>query len=718
MYKLVSEHYGIPFDESSIPMDDKKTWDLISRADCLGVFQMGSPVAAPILKKIKPNNIDELSAVTAFIRPGASGLEDYLRAKDDHTRLPKYDPRIDKFLLRTHGALIYQEQQMQLISTMLNITFGEADLYRRALEKPKKNQKTYDKFINDFVGESVKNGFDKNLAEFIQNLIIENSGYSFNACLAGNEKIYRLGTKNNNLSIGEMYKIKNNREYAMETGHYQLWEKEGYGLAYSMQTNEKLYPNDIVDIRFAGIRSVYKVTTESNKYITCTMNHKFPTPNGKKELSELNIGDELYIYNEEDFVCKEELSTKLDKIISIEFVKNTETYDVEMKTPYHNFLVDGGIVTSNSHAIAYSYVTYFTAYMKANYPLAFYTVMLNGKEEKFAEFLNEAKQKGIIIKHPDINKSKFLCSIEEENVIRIGLQNLKGLGPAATTSILEKQPYSSFNEFYENKHKSVNKTTIESLIQADAFNIDIIVDTDHYNLKEYEIASNRIKLDRLRFLTWFQILEEMKTKKTISNYEVPITLLTQRQLRDNNFTVEKDGQTVVLPEDMINKFGINVEQVIKTRKRPKGILKKEKEVIQCKYSYILEQNKSTILSQKDNLLIKYLAQMQNFGISFVQHPLDAHIDKIGDFDSVGDGDIMQTAGIMTKLDKRSTKKGKPYYMVELVTPRGTVNLRLWDENYKKNKEMLVVNNILLVIGTKGFGAINPEKMKVLTATTE
>ena len=93
--------------EEDIPLDDEKTWDLLDRGDTLGVFQFASNVAIPILRKIKPNNIEELAAANSLIRPGTSGLDEYCEAKHDKTKMKLYgDERIDRHLSKTYGAKI------------------------------------------------------------------------------------------------------------------------------------------------------------------------------------------------------------------------------------------------------------------------------------------------------------------------------------------------------------------------------------------------------------------------------------------------------------------------------------------------------------------------------------------------------------------------------------------------------------------------------------
>lgn len=209
---------------------------------------------------------------------------------------------------------------MGLISELMGISFGQADIYRRALEKMHKpaNKAKVEYFNQNVVRLAEERGFSKEDAEYVRGMILDNCGYAFNKCLSGREVI-----KGSNLTIEEMYR------------------QNKLGKAFSMNENNKIIVNNIVDIKYSGKKAVFKVTMENGEHIECTMNHSFPTPNGKKILAELDINSKLYIYNKG--------LIEISKIKSIEFVCTENVYDVEMEDPYHNFLVDGGIVTSNSH---------------------------------------------------------------------------------------------------------------------------------------------------------------------------------------------------------------------------------------------------------------------------------------------------------------------------------------------------------------------------------
>ena len=182
--KMINQYYGTDYTQMSIPLNDNKTWDFICEATYLkGIFQMDGAAAQPVIKKIQPRDMEELSAVNAFIRPGTSGLDEYVQAKVDPNakRLMGYQP-FDDVLSPTMGGIVYQEQVMSLISILFNISFGESDIYRRALEKPekKKNKDRAQYFYDNALDIGLKNGIPEKACKEVIKQIVDNSAYLFN----------------------------------------------------------------------------------------------------------------------------------------------------------------------------------------------------------------------------------------------------------------------------------------------------------------------------------------------------------------------------------------------------------------------------------------------------------------------------------------------------------------------------------------------------------
>jgi DNA polymerase-3 subunit alpha len=181
-------------DFSTIPLDDKKTWDLISSGFTKGIFQVEKNLGKRYCKEIEPRNINELSDVISLIRPGC--LEAEFREKDDkpgeyssitHTYIkvkngtwePEYiHDALEPIFRDTYSVPIYQEQIMRICSDFAGFTLKEADIMRKAVGK--KKEKLMASLKQKFIDGAVNNGHDEKIAETIFGWIKDFSGYGFN----------------------------------------------------------------------------------------------------------------------------------------------------------------------------------------------------------------------------------------------------------------------------------------------------------------------------------------------------------------------------------------------------------------------------------------------------------------------------------------------------------------------------------------------------------
>lgn len=145
------------------------------------------------------------------------------------------------------------------------------------------------------------------------------------------------------------------------------------------------------------------------------------------------------------------------KIISIEFEEETETYDVTMEAPNHNFVVSSGIVTCNSHSLSYGVNGYWSAFIKAHFPKAFFISWLRHAKEKqkplieIRELINEAKLIDIEVSTPKIRSMKMEFFSTGANKIQFGLGNIKGVGDSQKVKIP-----TTINNFLEEKKLSID----------------------------------------------------------------------------------------------------------------------------------------------------------------------------------------------------------------------------------------------------------------------
>lgn len=136
------------------------------------------------------------------------------------------------------------------------------------------------------------------------------------------------------------------------------------------------------------------------------------------------------------------------KIVRVVPVGKRRMYDLEVAINTHNFLLPNGVVTSNSHSCAYTYISSRQLWLKAHYPLEYYTAVLmcEDQSDKIKEIKLDAKKHGIEVKPVSINQSRELFRIVD-NDIYYGFSNLKKVGEAVAKKIVAEQPYASFEDF-------------------------------------------------------------------------------------------------------------------------------------------------------------------------------------------------------------------------------------------------------------------------------
>jgi len=165
----------------SIPLDDKKTYHLLCKGKSIGVFQLESGGMQDLLKRIEPQNFEDIIAILALHRPGPLGsgmINDFVQRKHN-PKLIKYDhPKLEPILKETYGIILYQEQIMQIAHILAGFSLTQADLLRRAISK--KIPEVIEQQKESFVEGCLKNGIRRRVAEKVFNLIEYFSGYGFN----------------------------------------------------------------------------------------------------------------------------------------------------------------------------------------------------------------------------------------------------------------------------------------------------------------------------------------------------------------------------------------------------------------------------------------------------------------------------------------------------------------------------------------------------------
>lgn len=220
---LVKKRRGITIDRSKIPLDDKKTYDMLGQGFTIGVFQLEKQLGKIWSKGLKPTNIEELADVISIIRPGPldTGMGDnYKKSKIDGEESLYLHESLRDILKNTHGSLLYQEQVIEICKKLAGMSLVDADKVRKAMGKKKPEEMR--KWKQVFVDGCQANLIDPNIGEQIWEYIEKFAGYGFNkshavgyalmayeiAYLKANYTIELLCAKLEN-SNGDFEKVKN-----------------------------------------------------------------------------------------------------------------------------------------------------------------------------------------------------------------------------------------------------------------------------------------------------------------------------------------------------------------------------------------------------------------------------------------------------------------------------------------------------------------------------
>lgn len=175
--RIITSVGNIKFNE--IPLDDKKTYELFLRGDVDGVFQFESQGMRKFVSELKPESISDLIAAVALFRPGPmENIPSYVARRHGKEKITYIHDDLKEILAPTYGIIIYQEQIMQIASTMAGFTYAEADELRRAMSKKKEDVLL--SFKEKFITGSMNKGYTNDIAEEIYNLILKFANYGFN----------------------------------------------------------------------------------------------------------------------------------------------------------------------------------------------------------------------------------------------------------------------------------------------------------------------------------------------------------------------------------------------------------------------------------------------------------------------------------------------------------------------------------------------------------
>ncbi|WP_333768245.1 DNA polymerase III subunit alpha [Streptomyces sp. IBSBF 2435] len=183
--KSIKANKDIDIDLLSLPLDDPNTYALLGRGDTLGVFQFdGGPMRA-LLRMMKPDNFEDISAVSALYRPGPMGMNshiNYALRKNKQQEITPIHKELEEPLREvlevTYGLIVYQEQVQKAAQVLAGYSLGQADLLRRAMGKKKKE--VLDKEFIPFQAGMRERGYSDQAIQAVWDVLVPFAGYAFN----------------------------------------------------------------------------------------------------------------------------------------------------------------------------------------------------------------------------------------------------------------------------------------------------------------------------------------------------------------------------------------------------------------------------------------------------------------------------------------------------------------------------------------------------------
>lgn len=179
---IIKETTGKKIDIENLPLDDAKVYELLSQGELVGIFQLEtSSGMKQVARDMKPNCIEDLSAIIALYRPGpldTGMIEEFIDRKQGRKKIEYKTPELEPILKDTYGTIVYQEQIMQIAQRLAGFSLGQADLLRRAMGKKKPEEMM--KYKEIFLAGTEKNKIDSKVAEELFEMMMAFAEYCFN----------------------------------------------------------------------------------------------------------------------------------------------------------------------------------------------------------------------------------------------------------------------------------------------------------------------------------------------------------------------------------------------------------------------------------------------------------------------------------------------------------------------------------------------------------
>ena len=254
--KLAEERYSTKIDIETIPLDDKKTFEMLARGETMGLFQLNGSGMTRFLKELKPSTIFDINAMVALYRPGPlEMIPEYIKRKHNPSLVSFLDPRLEPILDQSFGVIVYQDDVMLIAIHLAGYSWLEADKLRKAMGKkiPAEMTAQKEKLLLGFV----EHGLTQRKADMLWSLIEPFAAYGFNKAHAASygRVAYQTAYMKANFPVAYMTAIMTNESGDIEKISEIVLECKRMGI--------EVLPPD-VNMSEGGFSIVRKNTVSSN----------------------------------------------------------------------------------------------------------------------------------------------------------------------------------------------------------------------------------------------------------------------------------------------------------------------------------------------------------------------------------------------------------------------------------------------------------------------
>ena len=482
--ELIRTHRGIEVDIDDVDLTDVPTYELLRRADTVGVFQLEGGPMRGLIRSLAPTEFEDVAALMALYRPGPMGDNvhtDYADRKNGRQEVAYLHPDAEEILGDTYGLMIYQEQMMRVAQRFAGYSLAEADNLRKACLPAGARMLTR---ARGFVAiEEVMALADRSVQTIDERTGTTRYDEVADVWSVGVKRIYRLTT-----STGYAIEATHNHPFLVggrwiELGRLSPGDRIGVAATTFMGGASPIGDAPAAPRDGGGPLAVADRRATGGLGWDTVVGVEY---RGEAECFDFRMADDDRPFAVVEGFLVHNCGKKSKELIAEERVKFVEGcdrsgYGSDLGTAWFDKIEPFADYAFNrSHAYGYGYVAYQTAYLKANYPGEYLSALLTSVKQsldKAAIYLAECRAMGIEVLVPDVNRSvsDFTPVVEPDSSrILFGLSAIRNVGAGLVELIIAEReghgPFADFYEFCERVNTGVlNKRTIESLIKAGGF---------------------------------------------------------------------------------------------------------------------------------------------------------------------------------------------------------------------------------------------------------